>query len=575
MPCACESAHNFPCQFPAETAFFDFDGRQWCRFHLPLQDAGGNKSAKGRGEEGWEEGGEEWEDFKDAIYHRIRMPKDGILIKEACADLKGVAFPDKFSFSKFFTAPRVIGTNFAKSVFGNGISFEEATFAGKVSFEGATFGNEINFFRTRIESDVNFTHTIFYGKVRFDEAQFVGTSDFACAIFYDRCDFINTMFVLDANFIVVTFHREVSFDRASFRENVNFSKAKFNGTANFHDIKFYNNEHKKNSVNFTEATFESSVNFNVVEFPYESAFINVNFKGTSYFDRSKFVGITEFNKTFFEKSVRFDNSILNGKANFSEVRFGGEVNFSIQDTRNAELKFQEVKFSNSIFSGPAFFRNRNFTANANFNGALFQDLTEFHGCTFHPAMSFHQTKFQKTKGVDDDATEKLERSYRTLKLHMEDLRARNEEADFFALEMECRRQRGSVHWTERLAATAYKYFSDYGRSIARPLNWLLGVTMFFWISFWLINSFSDGKSIGDILLVIKGGGDGLLSILGFTLEQMFRPFYIWSEHTSPTAQSLLKKHSLLIPFLASLQSLFTIGLLTLFLLALRRRFKMD
>ena len=99
--------------------------------------------------------------------------------------------------------------------------------------------------------------------------------------------------------------------------------------------------------------------------------------------------------------------------------------------------------------------------------------------------------------------------------------------------------------------------------------------MFFWISFWLINSFSDGKSIGDILLVIKSGGDGLLSILVFTLEQMFRPFYIWSEHTSPTAQSLLKKHSLLIPFLASLQSLFTIGLLTLFLLALRRRFKMD
>ena len=118
-----------------------------------------------------------------------------------------------------------------------------------------------------------------------------------------------------------------------------------------------------------------------------------------------------------------------------------------------------------------------FATDAHFNGAEFHDLVEFHGCTFHPGMSFHQTKFLKTKGVqDDDATEKLERSYRTLKLEMENLRARNEEADFFALEMECRRQRGSVPWFERFAATAYKHLSDYGRSVDLPLIWLLILT---------------------------------------------------------------------------------------------------
>ncbi|HEX4888987.1 MAG TPA: hypothetical protein VFW37_01250, partial [Alphaproteobacteria bacterium] len=60
-----------------------------------------------------------------------------------------------------------------------------------------------------------------------------------------------------------------------------------------------------------------------------------------------------------------------------------------------------------------------------------------------------------------------------------------------------------------------------------------------------------------------------------TFEQMFRPFGAWMKDSIGVKLNLFQQGDLLIPMLASLQSLATIALLTLFLLALRRRFKMD
>jgi len=183
-------------------------------------------------------------------------------------------------------------------------------------------------------------------------------------------------------------------------------------------------------------------------------------------------------------------------------------------------------------------------------------------------MSFHKTEFKKTKEdkfdtkkKNDEATEALERSYRTLKLGMETLRARNEEAMFFALEMECRRNRSDVPRIERFAATLYKNLSDYGRSVDLPLLWLLALAN---ISFLVFGIVALATDIPDSV-----------HLVGFTFEQMFRPFYVWSMSPVGTAPELVKCNPLFIPILASVQSLATIGLLALFLLALRRRFKMD
>lgn len=435
MTCACESIHKFPCQFPGETEFFPSDDPKWCRFHLPLRDADGNLSAKGRGVDGWEEDGVELSKFTAEVHARLRAGKAGYALfasPDPRADLRGVVF------SAFFT-------------------FTGITDTLHVNFSGATFGHD---------------------------------------------------------------------------------------------------------ANFSGATFGDWASFAAATFDYCAYFFNATFGDWANFNGATFGDMVQFNSTTFGDWADFNGATFGDRVIFYSVKFRGQANFSIAKSTDAKPNLHHADFSNAIFGGPGKFDDRIFGTDVNFNGAVFHNLVSFHGCTFHPGMSFHQTKFLKTRGHSDDATEKLERSYRTLKLGMENLRARNEEADFFALEMECRRQRGSVPRLERLAASAYKHLSDYGRSVDLPLIWLLILT---YAAHYLLYL--------PIALITCNPGPG--ARFGFTLEQMFRPFYVWAKNPPGTNNCLLESNPLLIPILASLQSLTTIALLTLFLLALRRRFKMD
>lgn len=458
MTCACESVHKFPCQFPGETEFFVCDGRQWCRFHLPLQDAGGNLSDKGRGKDGWEPKGGRRKIFTEEVHARLKgkTAVDGFIVDPAVGagtDLRGVAFPALFSFTGITDTLHV--------------NFEGATFGDRAYFRGATFG-------------------------------------------------------IMANFTGTTFGIMADFTGATFGDWTNFTGATFGAWAYF-----------------TDATFS----------------------GRAYFRDAIFGHSAVFTGATFRIIADFTDATFGGGAVFNSVNFQDSADFSVANSTDAKAKLQQVDFSNGIFTGSCKFDNRIFGTDVNFNGAVFHDLAAFHGCEFHPGMSFHQTKFLKTKGKDDDATERLERSYRTLKLEMEKLRARNEEADFFALEMECRRQRGSVPRFERFAATLYKHLSDYGRSVDLPLIWLL------------VLAYAAHYLYLGVAMIGCNPGPG--ARLALTLEQMFRPFFVWAKSAPGTGNCLVENSPLLIPFLASLQSLGTIGLLTLFLLALRRRFKMD
>ncbi|MEQ1888672.1 MAG: pentapeptide repeat-containing protein [Alphaproteobacteria bacterium] len=436
MTCACLSVHKFPCQFPVETEFFSFDGKQWCSFHLPLRDAAGNDSVKGRGEEGWEEKGTEWQMFEAEIYARLRAGQPWNRLDDVDdnrADLQGVAFPHNFNFTGI-TEP--LQVNFTDAAFGDNANFEDATFGDWASFDRATFGDSAHFGR-------------------------------------------------------VTFSRVAGFEGAKFGDYAFFNGATVGGNAVF-----------------SGATFGNG-------------------------------------------------------ADFSNVTFQGVSDFSAGERRDAKPDFQYVGFYNTTFTDECTFENRSFVSPADFNDATFHDLVEFHGCTFHPGMSFHQAKFLKTKGWDDEATEKLERSYRTLKLEMEKLRARNEEADFFALEMECRRQRGTVPRLERFAATAYKHLSDYGRSIAKPLLWMAFLLGY---SFAYFYHLAQAKSFHAPARVLR-----------FVMEQITTPFSIWRNEYKfdPWMIEYLKEQPLLLRAPATLMTLMAITLAALFLLALRRRFKMD
>ena len=69
-----------------------------------------------------------------------------------------------------------------------------------------------------------------------------------------------------------------------------------------------------------------------------------------------------------------------------------------------------------------------------------------------------------------------------------------------------------------------------------------------------------------------------IDFLGFTLQQVFRQFEVWSSRPgliNPIVSCGVKGGArLLLRGLATLQTLVTYALLTLFLLALRKRFRM-
>lgn len=387
-----------------------------------------------------------------------------------------------------------------------------------------------------------------------------------------------------ADFRGVVFPERFDFTKFGKPFHVNFSHASLGTGAKFKGVRFseafFNNAKFGMMANFTEATFDDWPVFTEADFGFNAIFSDAKFRTPAHFTRATFGEAAIFSDTTFESSAFFSDTTFGGRTKFDNAEFHWIADFQAYDPA---FSFSDIDFSGSKFLGPSTFTNRTFGNGVNFNGAEFRDIVEFHGCAFHPGMSFYQTKFLKTKGRFDGETEELERSYRTLKLEMEKLRARNEEADFFALEMECRRQRGSVPPFERFAATLYKHLSDYGRSIVRPLVWLLPLTVF---------SFLIYRDLGAIHAAEFRDES---EILEFTLEQMFSPFKVWFSPSEgegdlkaekdgaeksksvkyKAVPDLLSNYPPLVKILASLQSLAAIALLTLFLLALRRRFKMD
>lgn len=429
-------------------------------------------------------------------------------------DFRSVVFPDYFNFRECFQP------KFGKTYL--------------VDFTGATFGGNVDFSNVRFGAEAKFT------KVTFE-----GEADFTYAVFGSFADFSRVKYKDKARFFRATFDDNAIFSNAIFGKLADFTRTTF-GT----DNKYTNKTALNHAAKFSGTTFKDSVYFS------HATFGTAAVKGTASFVESTF----EY------------------PAIFKDTTFQGDAKFSVGDAKNSEFAFREIDFSNAKFFGTCSFENRNFKTNASFNNAIFHDLVEFHGCTFHQGMSFHKTEFHKTQGgydaegfEIDSETEALERSYRTLKLGMETLRARNEEAMFFGLEMECRRNRRDVGLFEHFVAFSYKKLSNYGQSILKPLVWLTGFTALMWCVYYVTGK----KTLTDLVLDVISGKVESWEIAKFTIEQMFRPFFVWSKDSSGIRLDLFGNGDLLIPILASLQSLATLSLLALFLLALRRRFKMD
>jgi uncharacterized protein YjbI with pentapeptide repeats len=133
---------------------------------------------------------------------------------------------------------------------------------------------------------------------------------FQTSAFNRRLDFTGARFNKRACFIGFEFRNEVTFSNVEF-ESVTFDKAKFKDIATFTEAQF------NKAADFGKAIFESDVGF-------ESAI----FKARPYFGGSIFIGEADFTGATFSKSTCFLDVTFMSKSDFSEIEIHGELDLT-------------------------------------------------------------------------------------------------------------------------------------------------------------------------------------------------------------------------------------------------------
>ena len=379
------------------------------------------------------------------------------------------------------------------------------------------------------------------------------TCDLTGVVFPGVADFSEKEFPTVC-FFVAKFDGIANFFGARFSGgDVNFDGARFSGgTTNFYKAKF-----SGGGASFVEARFGGNV----------TTFLEAGFSGgPARFIRAEFiVGSVIFSETQFTGGDAYFHGaqFSCGYSGFEKAKFSGFADFSAPGGENKEDSdkriFREVHFGGARFEGKSkgnnnygvTFENRRFLQQASFEDCFFASAPRFHGCELHPDTEFSGAEFPDTKSDGSD------RAYRTLKLAMESVRSRNEEAMFYALEQKSLRHRSDTRQSAKIVSYLYEIMSDYGRDFILPIFWLLFV------------SFVFSQFYGDLAGAVGTECLQKMGNVGFAVQQIFRPFEIWKLATNGVSCGLGIK------LIGTVQSLATLSLFALFLLALRRRFKMD
>lgn len=241
------------------------------------------------------------------------------------------------------------------------------------------------------------------------------------------------------------------------------------------------------------------------------------------------------------------------------------------------------------------FSGRTFSGHTEFLAITVAGIPHFERSAFKEAVSFLDTKFlfydaappaplswleftlnpwlREAARPRSLYLERAERAFSGLKDAMCEAGALRLEKTFHVLEMRARRGRwdADVDQGERAISYLYDKFALYGESIKRPLLFLLLIPILFSLLYYIIST--DRSSTG------------LLHSLDFSLQQEFRPFFIWNPAYADGSGgvSWVQTHlfgssigrELTVKMLAFLESTLTLSLTFLLALAIRRRFQIS
>jgi hypothetical protein len=452
--------------------------------------------------------------------------------------------------------------------------------------------NKIAIFYNLKLNDVNISHQKIYVPLMFISCAFKNICKLTDNSYFYPVIFHSTIFNQLSKFKLSLFYNGVAFIDSIFKEEVSFEKVKFLANS----IKYL-----KRELTHLEICFPSAFNVNNM----------VDFLGVKFFKDVTFANANVGCSILFANYKNHHTS-FHGECDFA-CNFEETENIILNDTdeifQNQEIvikldSFHHIAFLGVTFHGDLTFENRKFEKKTIFKEVIFEKAPKFHNCNLHQDTDFQGSEFR------DTFTEGAERAYRSLKLMMNNKSAGRESGMFFSLE-----QRSLLNtplkkynnrfidfirfkinsWivrsvfkahsnnklvvanytdtmidehehhagfylslTEKLISYLYLILSNYSQNIQKPL---LILSFFSFVIFPLFYILIYSKQIADI----QAWGEAL----HISLQQLFKPFEVYSSRYNHSKQDL----SFVFYLTTTVQSMFNIGLITLFVLAIRARFK--
>jgi len=295
-------------------------------------------------------------------------------------------------------------------------------------------------------------------------------------------------------------------------------------------------------------------------------FENCDFHGYCDLEGVTFNGRLEFRQCVFHEFVMFRGARLPDRAVFENCQFLNGVSFAAglsrsSDSITQEVTLQHLRFRGTSFAGYVTFNNRTFNRSTDFQKCIFIDPPHFQNTVFHQGTRFDEALFHRIKTNDQTRISRAELAFRRLKSLMRDVGDVERQSEFLALELESRRRRKEVSYFEKFMILLYDLGSDFGRSPMRPGVFLLVIASLSWAALFGYSLWTGQPVAPD-------------QLGWFVVEQTFAPFRGLESDYSPTPSLavLFDRSPALFKTVSLVQSSSALIALTLFVLALRRRF---
>lgn len=486
-------------------------------------------------------------------------------------DLTGIVFPSDVRFEDVSFASVI----FKGCEFLDHVTFKNCQFKYYAHFDCVKFHDHVNIYDCIFENELVFSNALFLNffrinrsntrEIRAHNSKFLEDSYFSDFSVSDKFDLSLSEFSKSLSITRVKSINEILLIAAELSQgisiqdchsaHVHLTKAKIFGRLNFVSQEFA-------SLSLRDATFGDARDLSCAAPEKQSRRIGP----PDWAQDPRF--------SLFESraSLCFDQATVNADADFSA---------SYSEGQRPEAIFPKVSFKDATFLGSVSFNNRTFGDDTSFQAATFERAPSFHNSTLHQGTSFYRAQFHDYKRIKRlpleeriHEAEMATRAFRTLKLASESVRARQEQARFFAEEEQRNRLDPDTSRFVVFSSWLYEVLSDYGRNFIRPaLLWLITQVIFFFSYLAVLTKFNH--SWLDLRIIIR-----------LTFQQIFRPFQFLdlriASHLS-LKETYLRElstdvDSMPVFLLAAMgmgQAILSVAFLALFLLALRRRFKID